>query len=548
MGLFSCVALIVGACIGSAIFSISGMTIWYAGPAAVVSWLLAAVIFGAYGLLVAELAGRYPRSGGVYVFPKRAIGGRKGAFWGFVSGWGYVISNIIAIAFSAIYVGAYLHAGFPGIDTGAAIPVAACVLAVAVILPGGGASQTIQNALVGVLIATMLVFCITAFSSKGFDPARFGGFFSTGSKGAGGFVSAIPLAMLAYGGCLTVSFMVSEVAEPRRNVPRSLLIGLGLVALVYAMVIVAVVGTLPFSVLNDNEGLRYIPLFAAISDGGLQSSPWLSRIVSVCGAAALLTTIIVLLRINARALQAMSYEGLMPAFLGRQNARGAAWAAILPMAAICVVLCFFSQWTEYLIVLGAVLNIVSMAITCISLVLSRKDDGKSVIFPIATVAVLCACYIPEIVRGKADMWVFTAAVYAVGAVTYLLCSRKGNPRISGIIVHGKGHGHLHGMPTANLEPFKGETLPAAGVWKTKVFVGGKTYGGLTNVGLRPSDDDSPKKTVETLIKDFDGDIYGQEMVLEFERYIRETRHFADLEELRRQIELDLATSECDTCR
>ena len=548
MGLFSCVALIIGACIGSAIFSISGMTIWYAGPAAVVSWLVAAVIFGAYGLLVAELAGRYPRSGGVYVFPKRAIGGAKGAFWGFVSGWGYIVSNMIAIAFSAIYVGAYLSAGFPGIGSGAAIPVAACLVAVAVILPGGGISQTVQNALVGVLLATMLVFCVAAFSCGGFDASVFNGFFTTGVKGAGGFVSAIPLAMLAYGGCLTVSFMVSEVAEPRRNVPRSLLIGLGLVALVYAMVIVAVVGTLPFSVLDRKEELRYIPLFAAISDGGLQGSPWLSKVVSVCGAAALLTTIIVLLRINARTMQAMSYEGLLPDWLSRQNSRGAAWAAVLPMAAVCVALCFFSRWTEYLIVLGAVLNIVSMAITCISLLLSRKADGKSVLFPLATVAVLCACYIPEIIRGKADMWVFTAAVYAVGAALYLVCSRSRKPRLCGVVVHGKGRGHVHGMPTANLEPFKGETLPKEGVWKTRVIVDGKVYGGLTNVGLRPSDDNSDKTTVETLIKDFDGDIYGQEMILEFERYIRETRKFANLDELRGQIELDLATSECDTCR
>ena len=542
MGLFSCVALIAGACIGSAIFSISGMTIWYAGPAAVVSWLVAALIFGAYGLLVAELAGRYPRSGGVYIFPKRAIGGGKGSFWGFVSGWGYIISNIIAIAFSAIYVGAYLHAGFPSVGTGAAIPAAACLLAAAIILPGGGVSQNVQNVLVGVLVATMLVFCSTAFAGGGFDAARFDAFFTTGVKGAGGFVSAIPLAMLAYGGCLTVSFMVSEVSDPKRNVPRSLFLGLGIVAILYAMVIVAIVGTLPFSVLNDNEALRYIPLFAAISDGGLQGCPWLSKVVSVSGAAALLTTIIVLLRINARTIQAMSFEGLLPGFLGKQNSRGVAWAAVLPMAAVCIVLCFCSRWTERLIVLGAVLNIATMAVTCVSSVLCRRSKGAGIMFPIVTIAVLMACYVPEIVRGKADMWVFTAAVYAAGVALYLLCSRRSNPRLCGIVVHGKGHGHLHGIPTANLEPFKGETLPVAGVWKTKVIIDGKEYGGLTNVGLRPSDDDSPQTTVETLVMDFAGDLYGREMVLEFERYIRETRHFANLDELRTQIERDIAAS------
>ena len=111
LGLLGSVGVLVGCCIGSAIFSISGMTIYYAGPAAILSWIIAGLIQGTYSIEVAELSARYPRSGGVYVFPRKTLG----KFYGFIAGWGYVIANFIAVAFSAIYIGRYLSASFPSL-------------------------------------------------------------------------------------------------------------------------------------------------------------------------------------------------------------------------------------------------------------------------------------------------------------------------------------------------------------------------------------------------------------------------------------------------
>ena len=69
---------------------------------------------GLYGIQVAELSIRYPHSGGVFVFPAKAMGKteKEGKIWGFISAWGYIISNIIAVAFSAIYVATYMGVGF----------------------------------------------------------------------------------------------------------------------------------------------------------------------------------------------------------------------------------------------------------------------------------------------------------------------------------------------------------------------------------------------------------------------------------------------------
>lgn len=94
LGLVACIAILTGGCIGSAIFSLSGMTMYYAGPAAIITWIVAAIILGCYGVQVAELSVRYPHSGGVYVFPAKSLG----KFWGYLAAWGYIISNFIAVS------------------------------------------------------------------------------------------------------------------------------------------------------------------------------------------------------------------------------------------------------------------------------------------------------------------------------------------------------------------------------------------------------------------------------------------------------------------
>ena len=119
LGLVACIAILTGGCIGSAIFSLSGMTMYYAGPAAIITWIVAAIILGCYGVQVAELSVRYPHSGGVYVFPAKSLG----KFWGYLAAWGYIISNFIAVAFSAIYVATYLGVGFEALS-GLQIPLA----------------------------------------------------------------------------------------------------------------------------------------------------------------------------------------------------------------------------------------------------------------------------------------------------------------------------------------------------------------------------------------------------------------------------------------
>ena len=115
-------------------------------------------------------------------------------------------------------------------------------------------------------------------------------------------------------------------------------------------------------------------------------------------------------------------------------------------------------------------------------------------------------------------------------------------QLSGTVAHGQSKGHTVGMPTANLPCPPGDQHPPFGVYAAKVTVEDgpdrKTFLGVTNVGLRPSVDSDPRPTVETLLLDFDGNLYGKRITVSLYRYLRPTVRMASLKEVKAQVEKD----------
>ena len=111
-------------------------------------------------------------------------------------------------------------------------------------------------------------------------------------------------------------------------------------------------------------------------------------------------------------------------------------------------------------------------------------------------------------------------------------------RLTGRVVHGRGLGRKVDMPTANLLPDPGQTLPELGVYAARCRVDGETYLGVTNVGLRPTVDQDRAVTVETYVLGLSRDLYGREMELELWAFLRPTRKMASLAAVKAQVEAD----------
>lgn len=122
-------------------------------------------------------------------------------------------------------------------------------------------------------------------------------------------------------------------------------------------------------------------------------------------------------------------------------------------------------------------------------------------------------------------------------VTQLLGRRF---KLSGTVVHGDHRGgKLLGFPTTNMSVKRNQALPADGTYITLAHVGGKVYRAVTNIGLRPTFGPG-ERTIETHILDFCGNVYDQQMSIEFVKRIRGEMKFESLERLRSQIEADVA--------
>jgi riboflavin kinase/FMN adenylyltransferase len=115
------------------------------------------------------------------------------------------------------------------------------------------------------------------------------------------------------------------------------------------------------------------------------------------------------------------------------------------------------------------------------------------------------------------------------------------PSLSGEVVVGARRGQVLGFPTANLEVRPERAVPADGVYAVFALLGRERYPAVANVGVRPSFDNG-QRTVETHIFDFDRDIYGCDLVIEFVARIRDERRFEDIGDLVAQIERDGQTA------
>ncbi|MDI6709366.1 MAG: bifunctional riboflavin kinase/FAD synthetase [Thermoanaerobacterales bacterium] len=152
------------------------------------------------------------------------------------------------------------------------------------------------------------------------------------------------------------------------------------------------------------------------------------------------------------------------------------------------------------------------------------------------------CVIPPVtIEGQVVSSTLIRRLLSEGKVRQAARYLGYEPFIEGTVVGGDQRGRgLLGFPTANIEMPAGLVVPPDGVYAVRVLIGGETFLGVANIGLRPTFKGQNKtRNIEVHVFDFAGDLYGESIRVLFRDRLRGERKFASPEELSRQIEADI---------
>jgi riboflavin kinase/FMN adenylyltransferase len=134
------------------------------------------------------------------------------------------------------------------------------------------------------------------------------------------------------------------------------------------------------------------------------------------------------------------------------------------------------------------------------------------------------------------------AAIAAGSVDEVTRWLGRHYRVVGTVVVGDGRGVGLGFPTANIAVAPGMAIPGRGVYAVEAHVDASAVDGVANVGVRPTFGVTESSVVEVHLLDFDGDLYGKEIALDFVARLRDEVAFSGVEALVQQISLDVAAA------
>ena len=332
LGAFQLTMLGIGAIIGTGIFVLTAEAANKAGPAMMISFVIAAVVCGLAALCYSELASMVPVSGSAYTYSYATFG----EIIAWIVGWALVLEYAIAASavsvgwsgymvglvenIFAIEVGNDFVAGpfdaNPGIINVPAMLIA--LLCMALLLIGTKESARFNAILVAIKVSALMLFLVLALpamNAENFQPFSPNGFFAkevvdpiTNNMVTVGVAAAAASIFFAYVGFDAVSTAAEETINPQRNIPIGLIGSLAICTIIYMLVAAGAtgaVGAQPGGELSQSkEALAFV--LNEIGHG------WAGKLVAISAAVALPSVILMMMFGQTRIFFVMARDGLLP--------------------------------------------------------------------------------------------------------------------------------------------------------------------------------------------------------------------------------------------
>ncbi|MFI0787397.1 amino acid permease [Streptomyces lydicus] len=430
MGLFQLVCFGIGAIVGTGIFVGLSDTVAQAGPAVLVSFVLAAVtcVFTAFSF--AELGGAVPVSGSSYSYAYATLGERTA----FLVGWCLLLEYGISVSAVAVGWGQYLNellgsvigrqlpaalSNPPGAGGVVNVPAVVVMLLAALLLVRGIRESARATAAMAVLkLAVLVLFCVIGFSAF-----RAGHLSPFAPQSIAGITSGASVAFFSYIGFDAITTAGEEVRNPRRNIPVAIMVCIGVVTVLYCLVALAAIGALSSDQVADR------PAALSLIVNRVTHSTLGGGVIAFGAVVAIASVVLAVMYGQTRILMSMARDGLVPRIFERVSPRTST-----PVANTWIVAAVFAV-PAAVVPLDVVMNLTTigtlavMAVVNLSVLVLRRTRPdlprrfRVPLFPAGPVLGIGFCAYLIYGTGLAT-WLQFAGFLLAGALVYALYGRR----------------------------------------------------------------------------------------------------------------------------
>jgi len=408
ISLWQATAIGLGNIIGAGIFVLAGSVIHQAGPGAIISFLITAVLAVTVALNSAELSSKIVSHGGLYSFAKETMGEAMG----FIVGWLRAISYAIATSAVALGFSSYLLTmlGISSINYEILLAIVLMAFAVFLNYIGINVVADIEEVLVILTAGGLVMFIILSLIYGKWIPTRFTpliphGYFS--------IIQSASLAFFAYSGFNTVATLTPEIVHGRKNAPKAIILSLGISTVLYLLVVAGMIALMPWQLYSVTAD----PLLEALN---FSKAPlFVDRIIGIIAVVATVTVTLSLIVAGSRTLLQMSDDGLLPKTLGKEDSPK---RAVLLIGIIAIISVFLGN-IQYIALASNFGVIFSYAITglAVYIVRKRKIEGpfNSPLYPYVQIISILLSILVMLALGTQALYIGSVTIIA-GMFLYVL--------------------------------------------------------------------------------------------------------------------------------
>ncbi|HLV92374.1 MAG TPA: APC family permease [Aequorivita sp.] len=349
----------LGAIIGAGIFVVTGVAAGVSGPAFIIGLLIAGVVATFNALSSAQLASKYPQSGGTYEYGYILINPALG----FSAGWMFLISKLSAAGVVAIGFGSYFHQLILEVS-----PITFSVMAV-VLLTSANYYGVKKAGALNLIIVSVTVLSLFYLIYSGIPEVKPENFKPFAPFGLSGIAEAAALLFFAFTGYARIATLAEEVANPKKTIPRAIIFTTIAAIILYTAISVVGIGVIG----TENMAKTSAPIQAVAN---ALTTPGISVIVTIGASTAMLGVLLSQVLGISRMMLAMGRRKDLPLAFQKIHSRyRVPHVGILFTGVIILLLVFFGTF-EFIVRSATFTILLYYSITNIAAIKQPKEDRR----------------------------------------------------------------------------------------------------------------------------------------------------------------------------